>query len=110
MQVEGDFERDAIEMTETHLIKAFALLDIDGSGALERDEMLAVIAELRKAHLLPGIAQARACALCVSVCIVRHGGRGALEGDEMHVVIAITSDQRRPACRQVRRWNCFQQR
>ena len=63
-QCEEEWEQSAIEMTEEHLTKAFVLLDVDNSGTLERNEMLVVIAELRKAHLLPGIAQVRVLPDC----------------------------------------------
>lgn len=50
---EKAYEKDALEKTEEHLTHAFHLLDTDGSGLLSKDEMLAVVWELRKAHLLP---------------------------------------------------------
>ena len=58
-EVEQGFEKDAVGMTERHLGKAFDMLDFNHSNDLDRDELLQVVAELRKAHLLPGIAQVR---------------------------------------------------
>lgn len=50
----GDqYEKHALARTERHLTAAFLLLDIDGSGELSKEEMLAVMNQLRKAHLLP---------------------------------------------------------
>ena len=58
-ECEEAYEKSALGMTEKHLRKAFKLLDIDNSGALVRSEMIDIVSELRKAHLLPGIARAR---------------------------------------------------
>jgi hypothetical protein len=70
-EVEQGFEKQAIAMTERHLTKAFELLDFNRSDDLDREELLQVVAELRKAHLLPGIAQVRlptspCCDCCVA--------------------------------------------
>jgi Ca2+-binding EF-hand superfamily protein len=55
--IEQEFEQQALSMTEAHLRKAFALLDLNGTGALERQELIGLLDELRKAHLLHDIAQ-----------------------------------------------------
>ena len=47
------YEAHALARTERHLTTAFSLLDVDCSGALTKDEMLIVMNQLRKAHLLP---------------------------------------------------------
>lgn len=56
-QCEARYEEVALALTEEHLRQAFELLDTDGSGTLERSEMLQVVSDLRQAHLLPGIVQ-----------------------------------------------------
>jgi hypothetical protein len=50
---EQAYEKEALANTAEHLALAFHLLDVDHSGSLSKDEMLAVVTELRKAHLLP---------------------------------------------------------
>lgn len=59
-QCEQEFEQNAIAQSHNHLSTAFDLLDADKSGYLDRAEVLHLVSELRKAHLLPGIAQVRA--------------------------------------------------
>lgn len=49
------YEEQALVKTEGHLTWAFHLLDTDGSGALSKQEMLSVVGELRKVHLLPDL-------------------------------------------------------
>jgi hypothetical protein len=49
------YEDKALVETEKHLLCAFHLLDANNSGALSKDEVLAVVGELRKVHLLPDL-------------------------------------------------------
>lgn len=51
--LEDQYEKHALARTERHLTTAFSMLDIDCSGELSKVEMLAVVNQLRKAHLLP---------------------------------------------------------
>lgn len=46
-------QRSAFAMTEAHLNFAFDLLDFDNCGSLSREEIVCLVTELRKDHMLP---------------------------------------------------------
>lgn len=54
-KVERMFETKAVSSSEYHLWMAFTLLDLDGSGQLDRTEVFGVMCELRRAALLPDL-------------------------------------------------------
>jgi hypothetical protein len=56
-KVDQVFEERAVQASEYHLWVAFSLLDEDRSGQLNREELYAVMSELRRAHLLPDLPQ-----------------------------------------------------
>lgn len=65
-KVEQQFATQSVRESEYNLWMAFQLLDEDGSGQLNREELFAVMSELRKAALVSDLPQIEVC--CCSSC------------------------------------------
>jgi hypothetical protein len=91
-------ERQALGRTEHHLRKAFSLLDADGSGMLSRDEIFSVMAELRKAHMLPDLPQIDVRSLNANAAARACQMSDAVSEREMQVCFSLSVGARQRAC------------